>query len=145
MKIYIASSYRNLHAVQLVRDALMAEGHTVLDWTGFIPPVSACPASERKAALDDPGRNDVFDFCTEACGRADAVLYIGPAGQDSACEVGIAYAAGVPVFGLAGPLEEPGLILRKCVCAWFRTSGDVLKHLDHVAMCGGMGAASCLE
>lgn len=60
MNIYIASSYRNLHAVQLVRDALTAAGNTVLDRTAFVPPVSACPASERKAALDAPGRN--IDF-----------------------------------------------------------------------------------
>ena len=130
MKIYIASSYRNLHAVQLLRDALTAEGHTILDWTVFVPPLSTYFQSERKAALDDPGRNEVFDFCTEACGRADAVLYIGPAGQDSACEVGIAYAAGVPVFGIAGPLEEPGLILRKCVRCWFQTAGDFLDYFD---------------
>lgn len=140
MKIYIASSYRNLHAVQLLRDALTAEGHTIFDWTVFVPPVSAYPASERKAALDAPGRLDVFAFCTEACGSADAVLYIGPAGQDSACEVGIAYAAGVPVLGLAGPLEEPGLILRKCVCRWFHEARGLLTYLSET-----QGKALCRE
>lgn len=68
------------------------------------------------------------------------MLYIGPAGQDSACEVGIAYAAGVPVFGIAGPLEEPGLILRKCVRFWFQTVGDFLDCLDkHSGPCGYWG------
>lgn len=140
MNIYIASSYRNLHAVQLMRDALTAQGHMVLDWTAFVPPVSAFPSAERKAALDVPGRLDVFAFCTEACGSADAVLYIGPAGQDSACEVGIAYAAGVPVFGISGPLEEPGLILRKCVCRWFHEAGGLLTYLS-----GAQGKMSCPE
>jgi hypothetical protein len=120
MKVYIASSFRNLNAVMLLRDCFRGQGHTVLDWTDKTPPLpAAMPLAERREALDADERGAIFDFCTHACGSADLVVYLGPAGQDAAAEVGIAWAAGVPVFGFAGPLEKPGLILNRCVAQWF--------------------------
>jgi hypothetical protein len=74
---------------------------------------------ERKRLLDTDERGAIFNFCARACAYVDLVVYLGPAGQDAACEVGIAYCSGVPVYGLAGPLERPGLILSRCVARWF--------------------------
>lgn len=120
MKIYIASSFRNLSAVLLLQAALVDRGHTVLDWTRHAPPISNnMPLDERKALLDSDERGQIFDFCTEACGSADLVVYLGPAGQDAACEVGIAYSSGVHIFGIISPLETPGMILNRCVSRWF--------------------------
>ena len=128
MTIYIASSYRNLNAVLLLRDLLRGEGHTVLDWTEHAPPLpDTMPPAERKARFDTDESGAIFDFCAEACGCADLVVYLGPAGQDAACEVGIAWVAGVQVFGLAGPLEKPGLILHCCVHRWFGAFGPFLE------------------
>ena len=92
LTIYIASSFRSLHAVHLLRDALTERGHTVMDWSKLAPPLPAdMLPEERRAALDSDERGNIFRFCTHACGGvADLVIYLGPAGQDSACEVGMA-------------------------------------------------------
>ena len=120
MNIYIASSWRNKHAVCLLRDALQDVGHIVRDWTTLAPPLpDDMSVEERRAVLDSDIRGDIFDFCADACGGGvDLVIYLGPAGQDAACEVAMAFASGVPVIGLAGPLEKPGLILSRCVGRW---------------------------
>ena len=120
MRIYIASSYRNLNAVLLLRDVLRSAGHEVLDWADKTPPPpDSMPVEERRRRFDSDEGGALFDFCANACGSADLVVYLGPAGQDAACEVGMAYVAGVPVFGIASPLECPGLILSRCVHQWF--------------------------
>lgn len=130
MKIYIASSFKNLHAVHLLRDQLQKMGHDVLDWSALAPPLpEGMPPEARRTLLDSDERGEIFDFCARACMEADAVIYMGPAGQDAAAEVGIAYASGVPVLGLAGPLEAPGLILTRCVRQWFNRVEPLLAEL----------------
>lgn len=139
MKIYIASSFRNLPAVLLFRDILRDFGHTVIDFSSKAPPLPQhLPLAERLAALDSDERGQIFKFCADACGSVDLVVYLGPAGQDAACEVGMAYAAGVPVFGVVGPLEIPGLILNRCVLRWFSEFGpflDAVKDLQFKLDC----------
>ena len=39
LTIYIASSFSNVHAVRLLADRLIDEGHTVMDWTRKAPPL----------------------------------------------------------------------------------------------------------
>ena len=127
MKIYIASSFKNLHAVHSLSILLEDRGHTVLDWSKFAPPLSPkLTPEQRKIALDATERDDIFEFCSESCAHADLVIYLGPAGQDAACEIGMAYVAGVHTFGLAGPLEVPGLILNKAVSKWCRNVDHLL-------------------
>lgn len=131
MKIYIASSARNMHGVQLLRDLLTGRGHLILDWTSLAPPLADhLTPEERRAALDSDERGEIFKFCAEACARADLLIYLGPAGQDAACEVGMAYAAGVPVYGLAAPTEKPGLILTRAVSRWFATAKELLAEIE---------------
>lgn len=131
MNIYIASSARNMHGVHLLRDALVARGHRILDWTVLAPPLADhLSPEERKANLDSDERGEIFDFCAEACRKADVLIYLGPAGQDAACEVGLAYASGVKVIGLAAPTEKPGLILSRTVSHWVCNVHACLKMLD---------------
>jgi hypothetical protein len=130
LKIYIASSFRNLPAVLLLRDALLERGHTVLDWTSLAPPLPEYLTPEqRRLALDSDERGDVFSFCVEACGNADLVVYLGPAGQDAACEVGIAWAAGVPVFGITSPMDRPGTVLSRAVSVWASSPDELLEKI----------------
>lgn len=120
MTIYIISSFRNLPAVLLLRDILREWGNTVVDFTSQASPLpDSMPPAERRAALDSDERGGIFRFCAKACASVDLCIYVGPSGQDAACEVGIAWAAGVPVFALTGPLEKPGLIVNGCVERWF--------------------------
>lgn len=134
LNIYIASSFRNLHAVDLLVERLRDAGHVVLDWTRFAPPLPAgMRPEERRAVLDSDDRGRIFEFCTGASGGADLVIYLGESGQDAACEVGIAFNAGVPVFGLGGPLEAPGLILSRAVAAWFGKVPELLAAVERFA------------
>ncbi len=133
MKIYIASSFKNLHGVHLLRDKLQAMGHQVMDWSALAPPLpDGMPMEKRRVLLDSDERGEIFTFCANACARADVVVYLGPAGQDAAAEVGIAYASGVPVLGLAGPLEAAGLILSRCVGKWFNQVDPLLAELANM-------------
>ncbi len=137
MKIYIASSARNMHGVQLLRDALVARGHQILDWTALAPPLADHLSPEaRRLALDSDERGEIFAFCAQACAEADLLIYLGPAGQDAACEVGMAYSAGVPVIGLAAPTEKPGLILTRAVTTWARDAGACLEAVDRLEKSG---------
>ena len=139
MRIYIASSFRNLHAVQLLTAALEKDGHVVEDWSKLAPPIpSGLKPDEAKAIFDsDNERGEIFEFCTTASTQVDLFIYLGPAGQDAACEVGLAAASGVPVFGLAGPLERPGLILSGLVDKWFSSAAELLEAVsgDFIQKC----------
>lgn len=133
MNIYIASSARNLHGVQLLRDALIERGHNILDWTALAPPLpDHLSPEERRLALDSDERGEIFDFCAKACQEADVLIYLGPAGQDAACEVGLAYAAGVTTIGLAAPVEKPGLILNRAVTYWAADVAACLARIDQL-------------
>ena len=132
--IYIASSFRNLHAVQMLRDTLKKRGHVVLDWSSYAPPLpDEMTPEERRAALDADEHGEIFNFCTMSCAQADLVIYLGQAGQDSACEVGIAFNAGVPVYGLAGVLEKPGTIMHRAVSQWFPDNKRLLTAVTKLA------------
>jgi len=137
LRIYCPASFRNLPGVSSFQEHLRNAGHHVLDWTRHAPPLpKGMPASERRLMLDQEGgpRRKIFDFCTASCARnADLVIYFGPAGQDAACEVGIAWQAGKTVYGIAGPLEEPGLILNGCVHMWFDTIQELLTAVEDFA------------
>jgi hypothetical protein len=127
MKIYIASSFRNITAVKILSDCLAEAGHHVLDWTDKPPPMPDSSTEESyKNWIDSDESGVIFDFCTGACAHADLIVYLGTAGQDAACEVGIAWTAGVPVYGFAGPQDRPGLILSRCVTRWFSGLSDFL-------------------
>ena len=130
MKIYIASSFKNLHAVRMLRDVLTNEGHTVPDWTELAPPIpSTVLPEERKRMLDTDNGGELFTFCSEACAESDLVIYLGKAGQDAGVEVGMAFVAGLPIIGLRGAEESVGLMLHGCVTRWAESVEELLKAL----------------
>lgn len=126
MKIYIAASYRHLHAVRLFQQSLEGDlpGVEILDWTKLATPPADLTPAQRREWMDTDLSGEVFRFCEEACGRADLVVYFGQSGQDAGVEIGLARAAGVPVLGVLGPLEAPGLMLHGSVSLWVR---DILE------------------
>lgn len=139
MKIYIASSARNLHAVQLLRDLLIGQGHNILDWTVLAPPLAdSLTVEERRKALDSDERGDIYTFCEQSCRQAELLIYLGPSGQDAACEVGMGYAAGRPVIGLAAPTEKPGLILTRAVNIWVRDVRACLELVERLEKTGSL-------
>ena len=133
MLIYIASSFRNYHGVQMLRDQLLARGHTVIDWTTLPPalPQSLTP-EQRRAALDADETGKIARTCTEACASADLVIYYGPSGSDAGAELGIAKGSGVPVVGITSPLDTPGLIVNHIVERWFDDYNTLLRHVTEL-------------
>lgn len=135
MKIYIASSWKNQHAVEMLTDALRLNGHTILSFVennhGENPNSST---NERKSdkpvpfdewcASEDGNRSFVYD--TEGATKADLVIYVGPSGTDAWAEVGAAWAANVPILGLWAKGEQAGL-MRRMMTAWFEDYRMLLK------------------
>jgi hypothetical protein len=137
MLIYIASSWKNQHAVEMLTDLLEERGHTV---HSFI----------RKAA-EDEGRANFgtfsldkwiesedgrakFEYDLDGATMSDLVIYLGPSGTDAWAEVGAAWAAGVMILGLWAKGEQAGL-MRRMVSAWLKDYRDLLLAVDNIDIC----------
>lgn len=132
MKIYIASSWKNQHAVEMLTDALRAKGHEVLSFVennhgeghGADKPIPF----EEWVKTDQAKRSFAYD--TDGATRSDFVIYIGPSGTDAWAEVGAAWASGVPVLGLWAKGECAGLMRR--MVSWFHDFRELLNFFDLV-------------
>lgn len=137
MKLYIAASFRHLHAVRLFQRALARDmpGIEILDWTELATPPADLSAAQRREWMDTDHGGQVFAFCETACATADLVIYFGQSGQDAGVEVGLARAAGVPVLGILGPLETPGLMLHGAVTLWARDIAEAYDCIGALFRC----------
>ena len=119
MKIYIASSWKNQHAVELLTTLLRDRGHTVLSFVennqgeqvGHLATNGRKPIPFDEWVYSDRGTRS-FDYDTKAAMTSDLVVYIAPSGKDAAAEVGMAWAKGVKIFGLYAKGEDFGLMRR---------------------------------
>ena len=133
LRVYIASSFRHLHTVRLLGRELRAMGYELLDWTEKAKPPEGLTPAERRAWMDTDHGGVVFAFCEQSCREADFLIYLGGAGQDAGVEVGMARAWKVPVLGIRGPLEAPGLMLYGAVDVWVENVEDALDLLLAIA------------
>ena len=131
MRVYIAASFKHQHAVEMLTDKLEYLNIEVLSWLREGRPEEAF-LSRRELEhfiLSDEGRR-VFKFCADSATKANLVIYLGPSGCDAWAEVGAAYGAGVPIFGLLAKAEEVGLMRHMLEC-WCVSVEDLLaKVLD---------------
>ena len=124
--IYIASSFRHLHAVRLLGRELRALGYDILDWTEKATPPEGLSPAQRRNWMDTDHGGRVYIFCENACREADFLIYLGSSGQDAGVEVGMAKAWNVPILGIRGPLEAPGLMLYGAGSVWVENVEDAL-------------------
>ena len=130
MKIYIASSWKNQHAVEMMTDALRQRGHEVRSF------VEKAVCDEGRAGLefdvnawiDSEDGERKFQFDTDGATQSDLVVYIGPSGTDAWAEVGAAWAAGVTIVGLWAKGEPAGLMRR--MVHWGGDYREVLEYVD---------------
>ena len=142
-RVYIAASFKHKHGVRLLGRELRQMGYVILDWTEkATPPPGLTPAQRREWMDTDMEGGQVFSFCRDACLQADILVYFGASGQDAGVEVGLACGAGVPVLGIRGPLEAPGLMLHGAMTAWAESVEEALDMLRAVAAHAARGGAN---
>jgi nucleoside 2-deoxyribosyltransferase len=132
MKIYIASSWKNQHTVEMLTALLRERGHEVLS---FVENnygegrAAKKPMDFEKWVQTDKAWNS-FTYDTNGATQSDIVIYISPSGLDAWAEVGAAWGCGKPVIlGLYAKGESVGL-MRKMVAAWFDNYKDLLNAVD---------------
>ncbi|MDR1659893.1 MAG: translation initiation factor 2 [Desulfovibrio sp.] len=132
--LYIASSFKHKHGVRLLGRELRAMNCRILDWTEkAVPPPGLTPVERRIWMDTDRDGGQVYAFCENACLTADMLIYYGASGQDAGVEVGLAAGAGLPVLGIRGPLEAPGLMLHGAVTHWTDSVEEALGIIGGVA------------
>lgn len=135
MIIYIASSWKNQHAVELLTDRLREAGHDVRSFieNNLFLGEEYEGGSERVSNFDawikTRAASKAFFFDTVNATQSDLVVYIGPSGTDAWAEVGAAWASKVPVYGLWAKGEPAGL-MRKMVTSWFLSFQPLLDAID---------------
>lgn len=85
--------------------------------------------------MDTDVSGDVYRFCRDACGTADLLVYFGASGQDAGVEVGMAAVSGIPILGIRGPLEAPGLMLHGAVTQWCADAETAVRLIARLASC----------
>jgi hypothetical protein len=124
MKIYIASSWKNQHAVEMLTDLLEARGHEVISFVREAVNTEGRSAFDFDDWISENGERK-FHFDLEGAMRSDLVVYIGPSGPDVWAELGAAWACGVPIIGLYAKGEQSGRM--RHLVTWFRDYRELLK------------------
>jgi len=127
MNIYIASSWKNQHAVEMLTARLRHLGHKV---KSFVENDNF--EHERNIPFDDwvwsVEGSESFEFDTDGCRNSDLVIYIGPSGCDAWAEVGAAWAVGTVIFGLISKGEQIGLMRR--MVTWFKSVDELINSIE---------------
>ena len=130
LTIYIASSWRNQHAVEMITTMLEERGHEVVS---FVRKAVNAEGRENlrfdvdKWIASEEGRKK-FEFDTNGATTSDLVIYIGPAGTDAWAEVGAAWASGKVILGLWAKGEPAGLMRR--MVTWYSNFQSILADID---------------
>lgn len=131
MKIYIASSWKNQHAVEMLTALLRERGHTILSFVenNYDESYSQLAPPKEEEWLQSEQASRAFIYDTTGATTADLVVYVAPSGQDAAAECGMAWANKIPIIALWAKGENLGL-MRKMMHAWCERYTEVLDHVD---------------
>lgn len=133
MRIYIASSWRNQHAVEMLTELLRNRGHIVLSFVENN--YGEGHRAEKPMDFDTWVRSDQaansFKYDTYGATKSDLVIYLGPSGSDAWAEVGAAWASNVRILGLWAKGESIGL-MRRLVDTWFNHYLDLINHITSI-------------
>ncbi len=136
MKIYIASSWKNQHAVEMLTALLRDRGYEVKSFVennhgeqaGHLATKDEKPIPFEEWVWSERGTKS-FEFDTKWATESDLVIYIGPSGCDAWAECGAAWGAGVPILALSGKGEQVGL-MRRMVLDWAPDYKTLLSLVD---------------
>lgn len=127
MRIYIASSWKNQHAVEMLTAHLRGMGHEVLSFVENNHDEGH--GADKPVPFEDwvltEKAEQSFRYDTDGATKSDLVIYLSPSGTDAWAEVGAAWASGVMIYGLWAKGEPSGL-MRKMMTAWFHNYQKLL-------------------
>jgi hypothetical protein len=128
MKIYIASSWKNQHGVEMLTWFLRKNGHEVVSW------VENCHGENhnhvtKRFSFNDWMESDEseqsFVFDTDGAANCDLLIFYTYAGNDAHAELALAWQNKKPIIGLYQKGYEPGL-MSKMIHAWCSRYTDVI-------------------
>lgn len=134
MKIYIASSWKNQHAVEMLTALLRENNHQVISWVENNYGEDHNHVTKKFSFEDwvsSPEADQSFEFDTNGATQSDLVIYIGPSGKDACAEVGAAWASGIPIIGLYAKGEDLGL-MRKMMLRWYSRYTEVIEAVEEM-------------
>lgn len=141
MKIYIASSWKNQHAVEMLTLLLRENNHTVTSWVENNYGEKhnhVTKAFDFETWVNSAESDQSFEFDTNGAMTCELFIYVGPSGKDAAAECGMCYGQRligktIPMFALWAKGEDFGL-MRKMFDAVFERFTDLLTTLEHSYM-----------
>lgn len=125
MKIYIASSWKHKHGVEMLTALLRADQHEVVSWIENCN-LEGSVAFVFEEWVNTPEADECFRFDIDGATTCDLFIYYGASGMDACCEMGAAWSKGVEIIALYSKGESLGL-MRKMVTSWFEDYRDILK------------------
>ena len=132
MKIYIASSWKNQHGVEMLTALLRDKGHEVISWIENNYGENHNHVTKKfdfeTWVTSDESRQS-FEFDTKGATESDLLIYYGPAGKDACAEMGAAWGAKIPIIGLYSKGEDLGLMRKMAVC-WFSRVWDLVAQIE---------------
>lgn len=134
MEIYIASSWKNQHGIEMLTSLLREKGHEVVSWVENNYGENHNHTTKKfdfETWVNSIESNQSFEFDTKGAMNCDLLIYYGVAGKDACCETGMAYAKGIPILGLYAKGEDLGL-MRKMMIGWYHKIEELLEGVEVV-------------
>jgi hypothetical protein len=134
MKIYIASSWKNQHGVEMLTALLREKGHEVVSWVENNYGETHNHVTKEFVFdewINTKQADQSFEFDVYGAMTADLVIYYGPSGKDACAEVGAAFGRGVFIIGLYAKGEDLGL-MRKMISPWHERYTDLLENVQSI-------------
>lgn len=130
MKIYIGSSWKNQHGVEMLTALLRSKGHEVVSWieNNFLE-TYVSPNFSFNDWLKTDGAFRSFDFDTEGAANCDLFILYTYAGNDAHAEMALAWQNKIPIIGLHQKGYEPGL-MSKMVLKWYYRYTELLEAIE---------------
>jgi len=128
LKIYLASSWRNQLAVELMTRKLEQMGHVGLSngrtlWT------LARTRNQMSGRFETNIARKAYHDVTSMISAADLIVYLGPGDADVWAEIGHAKALGKTIFGVWAANEQI-TISRWAVTAWVSSNCELIRHVN---------------
>lgn len=140
MKIYIASSWKNQHAVEMLTALLRAEAFEVISWIENNYGENHNHITKKfdfETWVNSEESDQSFYFDINGAMTCDIFVYLGPSGKDAAAECGLCYGQRlvgktIPMIALHAKGEDFGL-MRKMFDHWFGRYSDVIAYCRELA------------